>query len=276
MSELANGGRPPFSNDSRPPFAGTGWSGGAHDLSRVVSPRFASSHGTVTISQSRDRRSGLPACQYPDPMALHVALCRHLDHAEQHSAELVRRLRPSPLHRINILVGSGVASRYTQRRLATPQADQLGSQPPTRPTQNAARWPTSHSSPPSISPARLPLAAPAPPTRRCPMARTSRCCNASSTNSHRRAASSSSGPTSRACPRRWPAPSATCATRTSTPTSWPPGRWPARSRRATWRSSTNAGARCSRRSTSATGRPSTRPRSTRRRTSGARRSARRR
>ena len=52
-------------------------------------------------------------------MALHVALCRHLDHAEQHSAELVRRLRPSPLHRINILVGSGVASRYTQRRLAT-------------------------------------------------------------------------------------------------------------------------------------------------------------
>ena len=68
-------------------------------------------------------------------MALHVALCRHLDHAEQHSAELVRRLRPSPLHRINILVGSGVASRYTQRRLATPPAthltDQLADQPDT-------------------------------------------------------------------------------------------------------------------------------------------------
>ena len=65
-------------------------------------------------------------------MALHVALCRHLDHAEQHSAELVRRLRPSPLHRINILVGSGVASRYTQRRLATPQATQLADQPATQ------------------------------------------------------------------------------------------------------------------------------------------------
>ena len=272
VSALANGARPPFSNDSRPPSAGTGWGGGAHDLGRVVSPRFASSHGTVTISQSRDRRSGLPACQYPDPMALHVALCRHLDHAEQHSAELVRRLRPSPLHRINILVGSGVASRYTQRRLATHLTDQL----PTSPTHHAARWPTSHSSPPSISPARLPLAGPARPTRRCPMARTSRCCNASSTSSPRRAAWSSSGPTSRACPPRSPAPSATCATRTSTPTSWPPGRWPARSPRATWRSSTNAGARCSRRSTSATGRPSTRPHSTRRRTSGARRSARRR
>ena len=131
VSELANGARPPFSNDSRPPFAGTGWGGGAHDLGRVVSPRFASSHGTVTISQSRDRRSGLPTCQYPEPMALHVALCRHLDHAEQHSAELVRRLRPSPLHRINILVGSGVASRYTQRRLATHLTDQLADQPDT-------------------------------------------------------------------------------------------------------------------------------------------------
>ena len=64
-------------------------------------------------------------------MALHVALCRHLDHAEQHSAELVRRLRPSPLHRINILVGSGVASRYTQRRLATHLPDQLADQPDT-------------------------------------------------------------------------------------------------------------------------------------------------
>ncbi len=64
-------------------------------------------------------------------MALHVALCRHLDHAEQHSAELVRRLRPSPLHRINILVGSGIASRYTQRRLATQLADQPADQPDT-------------------------------------------------------------------------------------------------------------------------------------------------
>ena len=131
MSELANGARPPCSNDSRPPSAGTGWGGGADDLGRTVSPRFASTLETVTISQSHDRRSGLPDYQYPDRMALHVALCRHLDHAEQHSAELVRRLRPSPLHRINILVGSGVASRYTQRRLATHLTDQLTDQPNT-------------------------------------------------------------------------------------------------------------------------------------------------
>ena len=131
MSALANGARPPCSNDSRPPSAGTGWGGGADDLGRTVSPRFASTLETVTISQSHDRRSGLPDYQYPDRMALHVALCRHLDHAEQHSAELVRRLRPSPLHRINILVGSGVASRYTQRRLATHLTDQLTDQPNT-------------------------------------------------------------------------------------------------------------------------------------------------
>ena len=133
VSALANGGRPPFSNDRRPPSAGTGWGGGADDLGRAVSPRFASTHGTVTISPSHDRRSGLPACQYPDRMALHVALCRHLDHAEQLSAELVRRLRPSPLHRINILVGSGIASRYTQRRLATQLAEQPDDQPGTQP-----------------------------------------------------------------------------------------------------------------------------------------------
>ena len=133
VSELANGARPPFSNDSRPPSAGTGWGGGAHDLGRAVSPRFASTLGTLTISPSRDRRSALPGYQYPDRMALHVALCRHLDHAEQLSAELVRRLRPSPLHRINILVGSGIASRYTQRRLATQLAEQPDDQPGTQP-----------------------------------------------------------------------------------------------------------------------------------------------
>ena len=133
MSALANGGRPPCSNDSRPPSAGTGWGGGADDPGRAVSPRFAFLLGTLSISPSRDRRSALAGYQYPDRMALHVALCRHLDHAEQHSAELVRRLRPSSLHRINILVGSGIASRYTQRRLATQLAEQPVDQPGTQP-----------------------------------------------------------------------------------------------------------------------------------------------
>ena len=202
MSALANGARPPFSNDSRPPSAGTGWGGGAHDLGRAVSPRFASRLRTLTISASEHRRSGLPACQYPERMALHVALCRHLDHAEQHSAELVRRLGPARC------TGS-TSSSAPASPAATPSAASQLHRPlkwptnrPTSPTPSAARWPTSHSSPPSISPARLPHAGPARPTRRCPMAQMSRCCNACSTSSPRRAASSSSGPTNRACPPR--------------------------------------------------------------------------
>ena len=54
-------------------------------------------------------------------MTLTIECCAHLEQAEQRLAELAAAKRPHRLARINVLVGSGLARRYLQRRLARAQ-----------------------------------------------------------------------------------------------------------------------------------------------------------